>query len=285
MSQKIYALITDRVIAMLERGTVPWSQPWSGGEPKNLVSKKPYRGINAFLLSTLASEYFVTFKQAKMLGGTIKKGSHSMPVIFWTFIDSKDTKTAEPKKIPFLRYYNVFAVSDVDGIEDKIPVMEKKEKRKKESLEGAQIIINKMPDPPKITTGGNRAYYTSLHDQVYIPDLQAFRSSEDYYSTLFHELVHSTGHAKRLNRKEVSNILDANQETYSKEELIAEMGSAFLCNHAQIDSSSRLLEDQAAYISSWLKVLRNDTKMLVSAAGKAQHAADFILGKAATDKD
>lgn len=185
------------------------------------------------------------------------------------------------KRIPFLRYYNVFNVAQCDGIE--LPSEETilSPEPRPSPIETAEAIVQGMPKRPEIRTGLDRAFYQPAADFVGMPSVEQFKSGEEYYSTLFHELTHATGHKSRLNRKGVAdsegNWSAFGSEPYSKEELCAEMGAAFLCGEAGI--VERTVENSASYIASWLQRLKNDSKLVVTAAAQAQKAADYILGR------
>jgi len=275
----VYEVITDRIIDRLEQGTVPWHQPWSAERPKNLVSKKEYRGINVFLLGAgrYSQPYWLTFRQAKQLGGHVKKGEKSTPVVFWKWFDyvqEGDDGEPETKQRPMLHYYRVFNVSQCEGIdESKIPSLTT---RTFEPIERAEEVVQGMPQRPIIQHETPQAFYRPSADVVNMPAAELFRSDEEYYSTLFHELTHSTGHESRLNRLDTDKLAAFGSRDYSQEELVAEMGSAFLCGHCGI--AERIIDNSAAYIQGWLRRLRNDKRLVVFAAAQAQKAADFVLG-------
>ena len=274
----IYEEITNRIIEQLENGEIPWHKPWSGiaGGAYNRVSKKPYSLLNQMLLKH-DGEY-ATYKQWSDLGGKIKKGEKSEIVVFWKIMQVEETKDGktEKKSIPLLRYINVFHVSQVDGVEAKDikPIehepIEEAEKIKNGYIERENILIE------EIVT--NEAYYSPMMDYIRVPCKEQFKDVMEFYSTLFHEMVHSTGHKDRLGRLDVGvKLASFGSEDYSKEELIAEIGSAFLMNHIGIETS-KTFKNSAAYIQSWLKVLRNDNKFIVSASSKAEKAMKYILG-------
>lgn len=272
--RKIYEMINERIIDLLEKGEIPWRKPWISGDPVNFITRKPYRGINPFILisSGFSCQYWVSFKQVKGKGGRIKKGEKGFPVVFWKWIEIPDSESElEKKRVPFLRYYNVFNLQQTEGID--IPKFQTKSF---DPILGAAKVIHQMPKAPVIEHKENRAYYRPIDDVVNMPKANLFQSNEEYYSTLFHELAHSTGHKSRLNRDEISSTSLFGSHDYSKEELVAEMGSAFLCGHCGIEPS--VIKNQAAYIQNWLKQLQNNKKWLIYAAAKAQKAADFILG-------
>lgn len=285
MKDLVYQIITDRMISLLESGTVPWQKPWSGQDqaPQNLITKKAYRGVNSFLLHSMpfGSPYWVTFKQAQELGGTVRRGEKSCPVVFWKWLDveSKDDPM-KAKKIPMLRYYNVFNVTQCDDIpEGKIPSLNVNV-RQHEAIQQAERIVASMPKRPAIQHGGSRACYWPSFDRVDIPEPGTFGKGEDYYNVLFHELTHSTGHDSRLARKGVAGSDGEwsafGSTPYAKEELVAEMGAAFLCGQAGIVDVT--IQNSAAYVASWLERLKDDNKLVVMAAAQAQKASDFILG-------
>ncbi len=238
---KIYEMITDRIIAELEKGTVPWRMPWNGyikGFPQNFTSKKNYRGVNIFTLKLAmrSTPYWITFNQAKQLKGSIKKGEKGYPVVFWKFLEKKDNETSEKKNIPLLRYYTVFNLDQCEGIE--IPEIDQPETREFTPIEQAEKIITDMPNKPTINHNEARAFYRPAADMVNMPKKELFLSDAEYYSTIFHEIAHSTGHFSRLNREnEVKNHMFGSAD-YSREELIAEMTASFLCAESNIENET-----------------------------------------------
>jgi antirestriction protein ArdC/proteasome lid subunit RPN8/RPN11 len=274
MKNDVYQIVTDRIIRLLESGTVPWHTPWKGGNqwPQNFVSRKVYRGINLFLLNAAnyASPYWLTFKQVQQLGGRVRKGEQSFPVVFWKML--QETRDGETKHIPFLRYHSVFNVAQCEGL--KVPVAPAVESSF-QPIERCEQVVTEMPQRPVINHQGARACYSPSLDTVSMPEAKLFTSSEGYYSTLFHELVHATGHVSRLNRKEITDPNRFGSVPYSREELVAEMGAAFLCGHCGIENTT--IEQSAGYIQSWLGKLKEDRKLVVHAAAQAQKACDFIL--------
>lgn len=272
----VYTIVTNRIIEKLENGVVPWQQPWSqAGLPKNLISKHQYRGINVWLLASLnySQNHFLTFNQIKELGGSIKKGEKSCPVIFWKWLERENRQTGETERIPFLRYYNVFNITQCEGIpKEKLPpVIE----RNNEPIKSCEEIIAQMPKRPEIQHKEHRAYYHPVNDYVNMPKAETFIDSESYYGTLFHELVHSTGHNERLNRKELTGMKGMRSEDYAIEELTAEMGANYLKSYAGIPVEQ--IENSAAYIQHWLERLKQDKKFIVYASARAQQAVDYIL--------
>lgn len=277
---KTYDVINNRIMELLEQGTIPWKKPWNAQSsyPKNIVSGNKYQGVNVFMLacSEFSSPYWMTFKQCQDKGGHVIKGSKSTPVIFWKWLDRKDAPTdgdnSTNGKIPMLRFYSVFNIEQTEGI---TPPPAEEAHNLFDPITRAEEIIAAMPMKPEIKHGGGRAYYSPSLDYVQLSHQHTFDTIEHYYNTLFHELAHSTGHVNRLGRKGVTETSYFGSHEYSKEELVAEMGAAFLCGHAGIENTT--LENSAAYIQGWLKALRNDKTLLVHAAAQAQKASDYVL--------
>jgi len=275
MNSKSYDRITERIVSLLSQGTVPWHKPWhvQTGLPRNLTTQKPYRGINVFLLMAMnyESPNWLTLRQANAMGGQIKLGEKSCPVVFWKPMKVTDKETKEEKNIPFLRLYHVFNVSQCTGLKNIPPA---NESAFIQTLP-AELVAN-MPQRPVIKHGMKAAYYSPANDSIGMPEHNRFESEDHYYATLFHELVHSTGHEQRLNRASIMERNGYGSDPYAKEELIAEMGSAFLCGYAGI--VDKTINSSAAYLEGWLKQLKEDKTLIVHAAAQAQKAADFILG-------
>ena len=280
----VYELVTSRIIERLEAGVIPWHKCWTSGPAKSLTTGKEYRGINSVLLGMreYSSRYWVTFRQAQKLGGNVRKGEKATPVVFWHWRTPEEMaklqaagKTAAPAPCyPFLAF--VFNLDQTEGIErpaDDVPAA------KNYPLEEAQKILDAMPNRPEIRHGAsfNPCYKAAL-DVVEMPNMGQFEDAEHYFSTIYHEIVHSTGHKSRLNRFEKREG-ESREERYGFEELVAELGAAFLCGMCGLDNSSRL-DDASAYLHGWMKALRDNEKLLLQAASAAQKAADFILGKA-----
>ena len=285
MGNKVYQIITDQIIELLEQGTVPWRQPWNGNRfPKNARSNRAYSGINPFILNHTALKQgyidnrWLTVRQANQLGGRIIKGEKATMVVFWKPAKSRDENAGAgeaahaEKNIPVLRYYNLFNVEQCQnlGLEPAAPPASGDHAPQ----QAAEQIVKSMPNPPK-TIQGLKASYNYRADTVTIPPLHLFENAARYYSTYFHELVHSTRHPSRTGR-DTKIPTNQNDRRYSKEELIAEMGAAMLCGTAGL--SDQTLSASAAYIKSWLENLQNDPRMVIQAASKAQQAVNYILG-------
>lgn len=281
MSINVYELVTNRIIEQLENNIVPWEKPWSGtiDGAFNRVSKKPYSILNQMLLK-YDNEY-ANFKQWKDLGGHIRKGEKSEIVVFWKMYpikEKQDDGTEIIKTIPLLKYINVFHISQVDGVEP----LKQKVTHDIEPIDKAEKILNDYWNRENITiehVKGDKAFYSPMFDKIQLPLFEQFKQSEEYYSTAFHESVHSTMKTSRCNRQEdrKGKVVSFGSEEYSKEELVAEVGSAQLMNMVGIETT-KSFRNSTAYIQSWLKVLRNDNKFIVSASSKAEKAVNYILG-------
>jgi antirestriction protein ArdC len=282
-----YQEVTDAVIKALEEGTVIWQCSWSNaGFPKNATTNIHYRGWNIFwlnfhsMINNYPSSAYLTFKQAHQLGGMIKKGEKGIRIVYWATIELKkdnadqsvqNTDDATPKTKMVPKAYTVFNIAQTEGIE--FPEIETFTKTKKETIKACEALIKNMPEPPAIKNGDS-PYYTIASDTVTIPKLKAFSSSEEYYSTLFHELAHSTGHESRLNRKELMQSDGFGSASYAKEELTAELTAALLSAITGINIPT--FDNSAAYIKGWLKALKNDKTLVIKAATQAQRAAVYI---------
>jgi antirestriction protein ArdC len=275
-------LITQIIIEKLEAGCVPWHRPWNSSAdlPRNIVSGKAYRGINAFLLGCTGSTWFATYKQIQERGGHVNVGAKSIPVVFWTLKSVDDRDTGNEKSIPILRYYRVFSLDDVSGVPIPAPTATI---RPFSPIKAAERIVEDMPLRPEIKTGQPRAYYSPSLDYINMPRHELFLSDEAWYSTLFHELGHATGHENRLNRSTVTKSSYFGGSDYSKEELVAECCAAFLSAEAGI--SNAVIDNSAAYIDGWLKALKSKDNrgLVVQAAAAGQKAADFILNRRAPE--
>ena len=274
----IYAEVTSRIIQQMENGVIPWHKPWiASGKAISHATGKAYSLLNQMLLGR-PGEY-VTFKQCQEAGGRVKKGEKAHMVVFWKWIEQEDEETGEVKEVPFLRYYNVFHIDQCEGVTAK-HTHEVRFPDGAEVLEAAQEIIYDYlgREGVKLThSEGDRAFYRPATDEVVLPIRKQFVSTAEYYSTVFHELTHSTGHPSRLNRLTKPSFFGT--EDYSKEELVAEIGAAALVNHVGLETDHSF-RNSAAYVQNWLQVLKDDKRFIVSAAGKAEKAVNLILGSA-----
>ena len=269
----LYQEVTNRIMEQLESGIIPWEKPWiSAGNAVSHATGKPYSLLNQMLLGR-PGEY-VTFKQCQAEGGKVRKGEKSSIVVFWKWIEEKDPDTDEIKQIPFLRYFNVFHISQCEGLTanhlQELPNTASADQTAENIIVGyiqrSGVRLNHE--------AGDQAFYRPSTDSITLPLLAQFKETAEYYSTAFHEMVHSTGHKTRLDRLDKTAFFDS--EAYSKEELIAEIGAAALVNHTGLETPDSF-RNSAAYIQNWLQVLRNDKRFIVSAAGKAEKAVQMIL--------
>lgn len=271
--------ITTYILDAMKNGVAPWKKPWTGYKApnQNLFSRHHYTGTNLLMFwimgilepERLKSPYWATFNQAKKAGGSIKKGSKGLPIVFFKMTGIEDRETGEIKDVPFARISYVFNAADIDGIEYPQPPQ-----IDFNPVEKCEEIVSNMRNRPEIVHAGNRAFYRPSAHQIVLPGKSFFNTVEAYYATLFHELIHST--AKAANRP--IDGFGKNEENYSFEELIAEIGSAILCDAAGI-SSEGLMKNAASYCKGWLEYLESNPEMIIKAASKAQQAADLVLGK------
>ena len=285
----IYTRISDQIISSLERGLKPWTQPWNVGHAAGPVSRPlrhsgdTYSGINVLVLWATAMErgyagpIWMTFKQALELGGCVRKGEKGAPVVYSGSLNrtQQDEKTGEDveRTIPFLKSYTVFNIEQIDGLPAHYYAPAVDEKNPDQRIADADAFFTATG--AQIRHGGNSAFYAPDPDFVQMPDFEVFRSAQDYYATLAHECTHWTRHKSRLDR-------DFGREKfgdagYAREELVAELGAAFLCADLGLDLKDR--DDHAAYIGHWLKVLREDKRAIFQAAAHAQRACDYLHGQ------
>lgn len=279
----VYEVITSRIVKQLESGTAPWHKPWKvsgkNGLPRNVVSGKEYRGINLWILlsSGFASPHWLTFRQARELGGHVRQGEAGLPVVYWksSTREVQDGDETIEKPSVLCRYYTVFNVEQCEGLRIQ-PVEPAHNQPQVQPIDACEQVISAWLGKPTIKHGGNHASYSKALDCVQMPERDRFSSAEEYYSTLFHELTHSTGHPTRLNRSSLTDFERFGDQNYSREELVAEMGAAFLAGSCGIEN--RTINNSAAYLANWLGALKNDSRMVLVAASQAQKAADLILG-------
>jgi len=274
MKKELAQEITDKFIAQLKEDIVPWRKPWSasGFAPHNFTSKHAYRGINLLILALQGYESpaWMTYKAAEAAGGQVKKGEKATRIVFWKPMSKEDKDTGEDKKFLLSRIYNVFNTEQIDGVEwtppelgEPVPVPDQ-----------LKLLVENYQNPPTFEwTASERAYYRPSTDSITLPLLEQFSTIEGYGETLTHEMVHSTGHPKRLNRFELTQ--NVSRETYSFEELVAEIGASMLMQQVGIVPD---MPQMASYVAHWLKVLQDDETMIIKAAQKAQKAVDLIIG-------
>lgn len=272
----VFEIVTQKIVDQLEKGTIPWIKPWNGSMNFNGVTGRDYSGINVFILAGTTPAW-VSYKQAADLGGNVKKGEKGSIAVFWKCFKETDKETGKEKTIPMLRYYTVFNISQCENL--KLPakvqaLLDAKHTRPFNPIAEAETIVNNMQNKPAIVYQEQQAYYKPSTDTLNMPAKGSFKAENLYYETLFHELTHSTGHEKRLNRSGFNGVWNINHKEKAKEELIAEIGAAFLCSKAGID---KIINNVSAYCKSWLQALQNDKRMIVYAASAATKAANYIL--------
>lgn len=285
MATNVYQMITDKIVAEFEKGNgIPWVKPWNliKGYSYNRITKKPYSLLNQLLLGERVGEW-ASYSQWISVGGKVRKGEKASFVVFWKMLEKEEeNENGErvKKTIPYLKYSNVFHVSQVDGVEplevlelnDNIGSIEAAEKIKadyqtRENIEIREII-------------GNDAFYSPMGDYIQIPAKEQYKEISEYYSTMMHEIIHSTGHKSRLNRLQTGTSA-AYGKAYGVEELCAELGSIFILNSLGIETNTSH-RNSVAYLNGWLNAIKEDSKMIVKAAGLATKACAYILG---TDND
>lgn len=281
----VYTRVTDQIVAELERGVRPWLKPWNAEHAAGRITRplrhngEPYQGINILMLWASAEmagfncPYWLTFQQAKQLGGFVRKGEHGSPVVYAnTFKKTETTDDGQEveAEIPFLKEYTVFNACQVEGLPEHFYELAQPPLETIQRIEQAEAFFANTK--AEIRTGGNKAYYALAADYVQMPPFECFRDAESHAATLAHELTHWTRHASRLDRDlGRKRFGDAG---YAMEELVAELGSAFLCADLRITPEIR--EDHASYIGNWLEVLKGDKRAIFSAASHASKAAEFL---------
>jgi len=301
-TNKQYQAITASIIRALENGTVPWQKAWKAPRPghnpnahHNAVTGRNYAGLNVITLWAEAAQHgyesaaWLTYNQAAQLGGNVKRGERSATVSFWKPLESESvdpvTREVTISKRWMLKMYGVFNVDQTEGVTlpTRRDTADDVEPEPFDVVQLAQGVVDGYINnggPSLSYTGGNEAYYRPSKDEVRVPELAQYNSPGEAYSTIFHELGHSTGHESRLKRLEPGvKLAPFGSEDYSREELVAELTAAYLCAETGIDNT---LANSAAYIASWLRVLQNDPKMVTQAAGKAQKAAAWVLDASAS---
>jgi len=268
----IFEVVTNQMIKQLGEGIIPWRRPWQACWPTSYTTNKGYQGINTFLLqSQYESPYWITFRQAQKMGGSVRAGEKGRPIIF----ADRVVKEGQNEKgefsiriLSFIKYYTVFNWCQTKGLAEKSPT-----DRDNQQIVSAEELLRRRS--PHIETDLKKAYYCSHSDAIYLPTLDQFDSSEDYYAAAFHELIHWTGGAGRLSRETLRDY-HMGTDVRSQEELTAEMGAAFLCQIAALDTS-QTLQNSTAYIGSWLKALQNNPKWVLKASKQAREAVEFVL--------
>lgn len=306
-SKDPYQVITNKIIEAMQQGIVPWQRPWSGGNGVGYISHstgRPYSFLNAMLLLMDGKQpgEFITFKQAKQAGGHVKKGAKSTTIYFWKRLyfveDKKDEngntildENGDPEKVEknpiCLKGYQVFALSDTEGVNPKyITSTEDSDDTAPDPVKAAEDIVNayyRASDAPRLNiVPSEQAFYSPSSDSVTVPERKQYKEIAEYYSTLFHETVHSTGHKSRLDRFKTGAAAAFGSADYSREELVAEIGAAFLVNRSGIDCE-KAFNNSVAYLQGWIKRLKDKPRDFATAAAQAEKAVRWILGERTND--
>jgi len=288
MKPDLYQRITDAIVSQLEQGVRPWCRPWNAEHAAGRITRplrgngQPYQGINVLALWTaamaqgFAAPIWMTFKQAKELGASVRKGERGSLVVYASTIARNETDEAtgeeSERHIPFMKGYTVFNVEQIDGLPEHFHAPAAPRLDPVQRIAQAEAFF--AATGANICHGGNQAYYSLTEDRVQMPPFEAFRDAESYYATLAHECTHWTRHPRRLERD--FGRKRWGDEGYAMEELVAELGAAFLA--ADLDLATEPRDDHAAYIASWLEVLKGDSRAVFAAAAHAQRAVDFLHG-------
>lgn len=273
-------IIVQRILADIAEGELTWKKSWNmTNSPCNYHSGHVYTGLNRLVLATddYEDNRYLTANQAKKLGGHIREGEKGTPIIWWKAIEvgEPDEDTKKKKIVPFMRYYTIYNVTQTEGINIK-PLKKAPKPRKSTAIKNAQEVVDNYPEFPPLILEENRekATFYLLSDSIYMPLMEQFDTQEEYWSTLFHELGHSTGIKGRLDRRQLDT--DTGAYVYGREELIAEITASFLCAHCGITGVE---DNQSAYVDGWLGVIKGDPSLVISAAGHAEKAYKFIIGE------
>lgn len=282
---KVYAIVTERMLKLMdETKSVPWVKPWAGGarigDGQNIVSGHKYRGINALLTyaSGFSNPYFLSFNQAKEVGASVRKGSTGIPIVYWGRVENQDADGETDARM-FCRYYTVFNVDQIEGLPERLlnKVNEFKGSAETKGLPRIDLADQTVTAlKADIRFGEQRAYYSPTLDYINMPNPETFTATAEFYSTMFHELAHWTGHASRLNRKELAEPSYFGSHNYSREELVAELTACFVLNYLNIQTGTAE-RNSAAYLNNWHRRLSSNPDDLIIAAQRAQKAADYIL--------
>jgi antirestriction protein ArdC len=287
MGKSVYQIVTDRIVEQMNKGIVPWQRPWHGTQDGAIsyTTGKPYSLLNQLLLGKGGE--WLTFNQIVQLGGKLKKGAKAGIVTFCKSYTKEVKGETEEDETTILnkyclRYYNVYHLDDVEGIDSKLTT--EAEKVQHEPIKEAEKVIGEYISRDRLKfqndKPSNCAFYRPTLDEVVVPMMEQFEEIAEYYSTTFHELTHSTGHRNRLNRKgfEPGAMVAFGSETYSQEELVAEIGSAMCLNKVGIECD-KAFKNSIGYLQGWLKALKNDPKMIVFASAQAEKATKYIFNE------
>ncbi len=280
--------LTGEIIRRLEEGVLPWQQPWTGGGTpgRNIITDREYRGLNWFLtlLAGRPSRYWLTFRQARSLGGSVRKGENGTAICYFALQDRVGSE-GTVDRVPFVRYYTVFNLDQCDIPEASLPGHVIRDRRvagyelsEDERIQRCDRLFEDWEAKPTLVHGEQRAWYAPATDTINMPTFGSFERAEDYYATLYHEMTHATGASHRLDRPAVAKLVtyQFGSREYGREELVAEMGAARLCYETGI--GNRIIDQSAAYINGWLTAIRETPSMVFRAARAADRAACSILG-------
>ena len=282
-SDNIYIRLTEKIIEKMKDGVAPWQKPWAlKNLPQNFITKRPYGGFNmvALMIEERNCPYWLTFKQVKDLGGKLKKGEHGIPIVYYLFINKETGKPYKPgdKKdhdaIPVPRYYVIFNLEQTEGIEWEMPLEQVRSNSEIDEEISNYCMLENIS--LNFTSTNDKAFYSPKLDHIHVPEINNFKTENHFYATCFHEMVHSTGIERRLNRGLDTETRRFGDHLYSKEELVAEFGACFLMAHYGIFDDS-IFDNSVSYLQAWAKKLEEQPSVLVSAANQAQKAVDFIL--------
>lgn len=289
-----YEKITASLLSLIEKGDLlPWQKSWKGTDEfaRSMATGKLYRGMNRWVLTLTAqangwSPWFGTYKQIEALGGQVRKGEKSSLAILWKPMETIDKATGLPKKFMFLKMFAIFSASQADNLPEKFYAKPDPADVTAEVNETAQHVFDAYVSAQGIPVGygGNRAFYSPAQDRIQLPLREAFAGTEEFYGTAFHEAAHSTGHKSRLNRDELNDMKAFGDHAYSREELVAELTSSLVLGTLGLDKPA-VTENQAAYLKGWMSKIASDPQAFVWAAGKAEHAADMVLGITTTKEE
>ena len=288
-NNKVIDRLTETIFSSLEKGVIPWKKPWNSTFPRRITGQD-YKGFNILnlMVETMdkgyKSPYWASYKHiTETLKGNLE-GQHGFPIVYWKILkyeNFNNTGEVTSKSVPYMRYSIVFNMDQVTGI-DKSKYYPNKANDVK-PIDKCEQVIAGYKDKPSIKYNGHKASYSPIRDEIMVPPPVDFVNMEKFYATVYHEAVHSTGHKDRLDRKEVMDDIHFGSHSYACEELVAEMGACFLCGFCGIETTT--IENTTAYIQNWLGVLKDDKKLLINAASRAQKAFDYIIGTVPNDEE
>ena len=269
LKKSVAEIIAGRFIAELDKGVAPWARGFAFNAPRNVKSKKAYRGINYFLLSMLGIDYALTFKQAQELGGSVKKGAKGVPIVFWNFSEKTDAATGEVRKVPFMRYHTAFSLADTEGVKFQKP--DNAPGAGNARIESAETLFEKARAVCgfKVTDGGNQPCFIPALNEIQMPTFERWAQPARFYKTLFHECGHALG-------KKTGKVFASGGGEYATEELVAELFAAACLAKLGIDTAEAW-DNSVAYVQGWAKRLGSEPQAIISAAQEAQKRLDYLF--------